>query len=208
MVALIVFSVSVYATPDIEFSPGGNNPGGWLYQGTSSTGGTFSFAQDIDIDAVQGLQTDALYDEFVYLPDLTLSGYTPGSIAGTGSGFISAGGIVEIKDGSGTSLLKGTLEDGNYYAVFATSQFYPEVSMDILVTYVNHAWGSAYLNGVSVGDYYDLNLSLQASSNFDTMITGVGTGQNGFSGSMTIPEPATLALLALGGLLIRRKNNN
>ncbi len=193
------------AIPDIEFSPGGTSPGNWIYQGTSSTGGVFTFTQQIDIDAVLGAQTDALYDELVYLPELTLSGYA------AGTGVVTPGGPVEIWDMTGTTkLLSGTLVGGNYYAIFKTSTIYPEGvlegAIDITVDYVLHGWGSAYLDDVEVGDLYDLNLTLQASANFDTMITSVGSGQNGFSGSMTvIPEPATMAILGLGSVLLLRK---
>lgn len=213
MKRLVVLSIIVgaalcaHATPDIEFSPGGTSPGGWQYQGTSSTGGVFSFSQDIDIDAVLGLQTDALFDELVYLPNLTLSGYA------AGVGTVTAGGPVEIWDVTGTTkLLSGTLAEGDYYAIFKTSVIYPdgwlEGAVDIVVDYVLHGWGSSYLDNVQVGDLYDLNLTLQASTNFDTMITTVGTGSNGFSGSlMVIPEPATLMILGLGGLMLLRKRS-
>ena len=194
------------ALADIEFSPGGPSPGYWSYVGATSTSGTFSFIQDVDIDFIQGAQTDALYDQFVYLPDLALSSYVPGTIAGTGTGVVTAGGVVEIQDSLNNVLLAGTLASGSYHAIFATSVIYPEVDLDITVTAVDHIFGSTFLNGVSVGDYFDLNLTLQASSNFDTMIVDVETGVNGFSGSMTtIPEPATMVLLGLGALLLRRK---
>jgi hypothetical protein len=74
----------------------------------------------IDIDAIQGATTDALYDEFVYLPSMTLASYTPGMIAGTGIGVLAGGGVVEIKDGLGNTLVKGDLVGGNFVAVFAT----------------------------------------------------------------------------------------
>lgn len=205
LVAFLSFCVPIYAIPDIEFSPGGSNPGGWSYTGNTSTGGSFNFSQDIDIDSVQGAQADALYDQFVFLPDLTLTNYA-GS-GGIGTGDITTGGTVQIKDGSGNILLSGTLADGTYTAIFATSVFYPEVAMDILVTSVDNSIGSAYLSGINPGMYFDLNLTLQASENFSTMIDDVGQGSNGFSGSMStvIPEPATMALLALGGMLIRKR---
>ena len=207
---LCLVSATAFSITDssIEFSPGGDNPGHWLYQGSTSASGTFSFIQDVDIDYIQGAQTDALYDQFVFLPDLTLTNYVAGTIAGTGSGDVATGGLVEIKDGSGNVLLAGTLAEGFYHAIWATSVIYPQVAADIKVTSVNNIIGSAFLSGVSVDDYFDLNLTLNASSNFETMIVNVETGTNGFSGSMIIiPEPSTIALLGLGGLLLRKRKN-
>jgi hypothetical protein len=205
--AILCISVSAFAVPDIEFSPGGTSPGNWLYTGAGAGTGVFSFSQMIDIDAIQGATTDALYDEFVYLPSMTLASYTPGMIAGTGIGVLAGGGVVEIKDGLGNTLVKGDLVGGNFVAVFATSVLYPEIAMDILITEVNNTIGSAYLATLSKGMYFDLNLSLQWSKNFDTMIQSGGSGHNGFSGSLTsiIPEPATMILLSLGGLLLRKR---
>lgn len=206
MIAVMLLTVPAFAIPDIQFTPGGDDgmPGNWIYEGTSATGGVFTFTQDVDIDAVLGIQTDALYNQFVYLPNIELSDYVSG-IPGTGT--LTALGDVEIRDGGGTLLLSGTLTSGNYYAVFGTSNLYPELTADVEITYVNYAWGSDYLNGVSVGDLFDLNITVQASENFDTVITSTGTARNGYSGSMTflIPEPATLILLGLGGLMLRKR---
>lgn len=203
---MLLIPGAALAVPCIEFTPGNTFPGGWSYDGNY----TFSFLQDIDIDVVQGAQTDALYNQFVFLPNLTLTSYISGPIPGTGSGVFAGGGTVEIKDGIGNVLVSGVLSGGNFYAMFATSVFCPEIAMEILITQVNNTIGSNYLNGLAAGMYFDVNLSLQASGNFDTMIQSGQMGSNGFSGSLTsiIPEPATLALLGLGGLgLLRRKRS-
>jgi hypothetical protein len=57
----------------------------------------------------------------------------------------------------------------------------------------------------------DFDLSLQGGSGpgyftFAQMLDGGYAGAGGFSGAMSVPEPTTIALLALGGLAaIRRR---
>lgn len=203
--AMLCIAGGAFAIPDLEFSPGGRTPGGWAYDGIN----TFSFSQTIDIDAVLGAQTDALYDMFVVLPNLTLTSYVQGPIPGAGVGTIAGGGIVEIQDTAGNVLVSGVLSGGNFYAIFGASAFYPEIATEILITQVNNTVGSNYLNGLSAGMFFDLSLSLQASADFDTIIQSGQTASNGFSGSFTaiIPEPATLSILGLGGMLLLRRKH-
>ena len=77
---------------------------------------------------------------------------------------------------------------------------------DIIVTYINHTIGSNLLDTINVGTELDFNLTLQHRSNFADII-GQGIKASGtLSGSMSIvPEPATMALLAIGGLLARKR---
>jgi hypothetical protein len=194
--AFLFITAFSLATPDIEFSPSG--PTGWSFSNM-----TFSFNTQ-DIDFVQGAQTDALYGQFVSLPNMTLSSYAT-QFPGYGIGVLAGGGVVELKDGIGNVLVSGNLVSGSYVAVFATSTAYPQVAMDVQITQVNNIIGSAYLATLAPGMSWDLNLSLQWNGNFDTMITSGGTGSDGMSGSLAVPEPATLILLSLGGLLLGKK---
>lgn len=197
-ISILCCTAGAIADPDIQFSPYG--PTGWSYNGNY----TFSFGPQ-DIDFVLGGQTDALFGQLVYLPDLTLSSYTSLIPGIAGSGMFIGGGILQIKDTGGNLLAAGVLEEGSYAAVFTTSVAYPEVALDVTITQINNTIGSAYLSTLAVGMKWDLNLSLQWNGSFDAMITSNQTGYDGMSGSLTIPEPATMILLGLGALLFVRK---
>jgi hypothetical protein len=198
---MLFCAVTAVASASIEFSPGGTTPGQWSYDGVD----TFTFSQSVEIDTVKGTTSDSLFGKQVYLPSMTLLSYATSPIPGFGAGTLAGGGVVEIKDGS-TVLVSGTLSGGTFYAAFAGSLLYPEITTDILITYVDNSIASSYLSDLKAGMYFDLALSLQSTVNFDTMISNNMQGSNGFSGSMTsiIPEPATMILLGLGALLTRK----
>ena len=197
-VAVLLISVFLSAIAfgdivDIQFSPGGSTPGNWVYDGAS----TISFTQVVDIDAVEGATTDALFDQWVYIPDLILSsGYT----------VVTPSGPIEIKDSSGNLLLSGTLAGGDFVSFFTIAATHTEYTNDIVVTYIDNSIGSDFLDTLSVGTQLDFNITMQFNQNFSSILGDGQQHSNGFSGSMdVIPEPATIALLGLGGLLLRKR---
>ena len=195
LVVLVTLCLSVCAfgsVVDIHFSPGGATPGGWVYDGDV----TLSFTQIVDIDAVEGATTDALFNQQVYIPDLVFSsGYT----------IVTPAGPIEIRDTGGNMLLEGTLAAGDFVSFFTIGAIYAQYANDIVVTDVDHTFGSDFLNTISVGTVLDFNLTLQFNENFSDILGGGEEHSNGFSGSMDIiPEPATVVLFGLGSLALIR----
>ena len=107
---LMVIALAVtpaLSAPSIHFTPGGSSPGAWEYDGS----GSFSFSQQVVIDQVGGDTGDSLVGNYVYVPDLLVSGKAGGPYD------LIATGAIEFKDSSGTVLMSGTLGKGNLIPV-------------------------------------------------------------------------------------------
>ena len=191
----LCFTACAFGIVDIQFSPGGATPGGWVYDGNE----TLSFTQIVDIDAVLGGTTDTLFDESVFVPDLVFSsGYT----------VVTPSGALEIKDSVGNVLLSGTLASGDFNSLFTTAALYTEYKTDFTVTSISNTIFSDFLDTLSVGSQFDFNLTMQGDENFSDILGDGNEHSDGFSGSMdVIPEPVTIVLLGLGGLLLGKHKN-
>ena len=204
---LVCAGAPAFATPAIEFSPDSSTGGSWFYNGA----GTLSFSQNVAVDSGMGSNADALTGSLVYIPTLTVSG---------------SGSTYEVKPISGPTImitsadksavyLTGTLGSGDLLTIGTIAGSYTSFKTDItnvVVTDAGKAIGSAALNNIlySQTPGLDFELSLQGGSgtnylSFAEMLAGGYTGGNGFSGAMSIPEPATIALLGLGSLALLRK---
>ena len=197
-----------YATPSIEFSPGGSTSGGWNYDGA----GTLSFDQYVAVDSGMAGNADALVGASVFIPTLTVGEGPIGvyEVKPLGSSVLT----VRSEDFS-TVYLKATLNPGDLVPIGTVGGLYTSFTSDltdVLVTPEGKALGSAVLSAIANSGLttLDFELSLQGGSgtnyhSLSQMLAGGFTGGNGFSGAMTIPEPATIAMLALGSLAMWRK---
>lgn len=199
---------SALATPSIEFSPDAGTAGGWTYDGA----GTLSFNQYVAVDAAMSSNADALVGALVYVPTLTVTGVPDGpyTLKPLGSSVLT----VRSPD-DGTIYLKATLTKGGLVPVGTIGAAYTSFTSDltdVTVTNAGKALGSAALSAIvnSGTSTLDFELSLQGGSgtnyrSLTQMLSGGFVGGNGFSGAMSIPEPATIALLSLGSLALVRK---
>ena len=204
---LVCVGAPAFATPAIEFSPGSNTGGGWFYDGAS----TLSFNQNVTVDRGMGSNYDALTGSLVFIPTLTLSG--------SGSYYdmkpISSPTIMITNSDKSAVYLTGTLGSGDLVTIGTVAGGYTSFKTDItdiVVTSAGMALGSAALNNIiySQTPGLDFELSLQGGSgtnyhSFAEMLANGYVGGNGFSGAMSIPEPATIALLGFGSLALLRK---
>jgi hypothetical protein len=200
----------VLATPSIEFSPNPETAGGWTYDGA----GTLSFNQTVSVDRAMSSNADPLVGASVYVPTFSVTEFSDGSygLKPLGSSTIT------IRSADGTQIyLQGMLATGDLIPVGTIGAAYSSFTADItniIITDAGKALGSAALSAIikSGVKSLDFELSLQGGSgtNYHTlaeMLSGGYIGGNGFSGAMSIPEPATIALLSFGSLvLLRRKH--
>ena len=210
---LLIFAVLVFAgapafaTPAVEFSPNPNTGGGWHYDGAS----TLSFNQNIAVDSGMGSNADPLVGSLVFIPTLTVSGSGDTyEVKPIGSPTI----MITSADKSAIYMM-GTLGSGDLKTIGTVAGGYTNFQTDIsnlVITDAGKALGSAALNMMlytqTPGLDFELSLNGGSGTNyrsFAQMLAGGYVGGNGFSGAMSIPEPATIALLALGSLAFLRK---
>jgi hypothetical protein len=148
----------------------------------------------------------------VYIPTLTVGGIPDGpyTLTPLGSSTISI-----TSEDSSVVYLTGTLAPGDLIAVGTIGAGYTCFQADITnvtVTAEGQALDSAALDTIANWNIpsLDFELSLQGGSgtnyhSLTEMLDGGYVGGNGFSGAMTIPEPATIALLGLGSLALLKR---
>ena len=199
LVCALVSAASAALTPDINYST--DDGGKWHYDGVD----TLSIIGSIGIDDIQGSLSDTLVNQSIHIPGFKFSNLSnpyPGLV----NAAATPGKPIMIKDANGNMLLRGKLQTGDFFAFNTVSGAYTEFKADITVDFVDNAIGSALLSSISVGSMLDFNITLQHNSDFADIISQGLDTTGTLSGSMTlIPEPATLAILAFGSLLARRK---
>jgi hypothetical protein len=208
ILALLFLGVPAFATPSIEFSPDSGKAGSWSYDGA----GTLNFSQYVTVDRGLGSKTDALVGSLVLVPTLSVGEATGGlyTVKPLDNAILTVRSPVDLQ-----IYMKATLGSGDLVPVGTIGAAYTNFKADltnVVVTSAGKALNSAVLNAIinsGVGAL-DFQLSLLGGSGtnyttFSEMLAGDKTGSGGFSGAMTIPEPATLALLALGSLAFLRK---
>ncbi len=199
---------TVTAQQVLTFSPAGGSAGEWYYNGA----GVLSFDQDVVIDSGLNSNYDALVGARVYLPTFQVSGIPGEPYALTPLGTSQ---ITITSADSSIVYMTGTLTISDLTTVGTVAGAYTQFQADITDVFITHegsALGSAALEilenlGVTSLDY-DLSFTGGSGSgykSFADMLDRGGIGSGGFSGSMSIPEPATIALLGLSGLTLVRK---
>jgi hypothetical protein len=208
MLGVPVFAVTVTPQQVLEFSPAPDTAGDWNYNGV----GVLSFNQDILIDSGLGSNYDALVGAHVYLPTFQVGGIPgqPYTLTPLGSNTIT----IKSADNSVT-YMTGTLGLGDLGTIGTVAGGYTQFQVDITNLFITHegaTLGSAALALLASRRQpsLDFELSLQGGSGpgyftFAQMLDGGYSGSGGFSGAMSVPEPTTIALLALGGLAAFRR---
>ncbi len=208
IVTLLFFGVPAFATPSIEFSPDAGKAGSWSYDGA----GTLSFNQYVTVDRGLSSSTDALVGSLVFVPTLSVGPTTDGLYTVKPL----ANSILTIRSPDDLQIyMKATLGTGDLVPVGTIGAAYTNFKADltdIVITDAGKALGSAVLSAIlnSGTMALDFELSLQGGSgtnyySLSEMLAGGYSGGNGFSGAMSIPEPATIALMGLGALAFIRK---
>jgi hypothetical protein len=193
----------------VDFSPASETGGQWHYNGA----GVLSFDQTIAVDSALGSNYDALVGARVYLPTFQIGGIpgSPYSLTPLGSDQIA----IKSSDNSVT-YMTGTLGVGDLGTMGTVAGGYTQFQADItnlVITHEGANLGSAALAILQNMHLPSLDFDLAFTggsgpgySSFADMLDRGGVGAGGFSGAMSVPEPATVILLGLSGLaMIRRR---
>lgn len=211
LAAAPAFADTVPPQQVLEFSPAPAAAGDWSYNGA----GVLTFDQDIVISSGLGSNYDALVGAHVYLPTFQVAGIpdAPYTLTPLGNAQIA----IKSADNSVT-YLTGTLGGGDLSTIGTVAGGFTQFQVDITDLFITHegsALGSAalaLLENLRLPSL-DFELSLQGGSgpgyySFAQMLDGGYSGSGGFSGAMSVPEPTTIALLALGSLALARRRRN
>ena len=206
---VLCMALPCMALPVAEFSPDASTAGSWIYNAGL---GVLSFNQNIVVDRGASSNTDDLVGAHVVLPTMHVTG-SHGSYTLTPIGSNQ----IRLTNAAGTqTYMTGTLGSGNMQTVGTIGAAYSDFNSDISnvkITSAGHALDSAALDIISSMTHpmLDFELALTGASNgsytsFAQMVDKGYSGSGGFSGAFSVPEPATLALLGLGGAsLLRRR---
>ena len=203
MICTIVFAVAVAASGvpvTIEFV---NTTGDWHINQPGDPVDTISFDQDIQVFRAMGDTTDTVTGAYVHISDMVISGI-PGGPYSLSTGTLSITDS-DTPGGQTVTYLSGTINGGDLLPVGTIGVGYTLFQADISNVTIDNPIGSVAL-AVLENKGPDFHIALTgAIAGFKNVLDDRLPAEGSFSGAITVPEPATIALLAAGGLLLYRR---
>ena len=158
---------------------------------------------------------DPVLGDLVGLPDMLLSNIQTTNLGGIDiltADITPNGDPLTLTDTAAGLVMSASVDDGGLLTVGTNFIAYSNQDDDLDVTYHNAGYSSSVINGFAALDGlgYDLDLSFGgdvSASLYDLLdIMADGSVSGTMSGQIVaIPEPVTLSLLAVGGIVLIRK---